>query len=83
MNRMIASIHFCCDTPGCKSTCTISPQDAKDGPDKALESRGWEVTGTFQGAEEGDPKSFAAKTVTCCICFLCAEKAKNQKESVK
>jgi len=32
---------FCCDSPGCKSTCTLSP--AEPAADKALAARGWLV----------------------------------------
>ena len=64
---MIANINFVCDTPGCKSTCTIAPVDAKS-PLEALEARGWEVTGA-----NSDPDTL---TVTNCICPVCAQKKK-------
>lgn len=65
---MIANVTFVCDTPGCNSTCEIHPVDAKEGPEKALEDRGWKLIG-----QECD----GTKTVSHCLCPWCAEKAKN------
>ena len=55
---MIANINFICDAPGCRSSVTIAPADAKD-PVTALENRGWQVNRD----KEGD-----ALAVTSCLC---------------
>jgi len=70
---MTPNLTYCCDTPDCKSTCTLNPEDAKNNPVKALKARGWEACCTAVSDDPEDGNKIA------CVCSVCAMKKEHAK----